>query len=447
MTILALVSGLTGFILFLALAWESHREVEPVAESRTLLMAVGWVLPSLAAVATGWPWLMALALVLPGLVLLGLLLVMVPSRRPDGFPPLTYPSKVDERSVMFARAALEPDTERFDHHYRDYPEHAAPDRRFRAKPGLLSPQSLKAEPLSFAAAEAGFRAVAELANLTTGEPSPERVDLQPGQAVEFLKGWARKLGALDVGVTSLRPEHIYATKGRGDHWGEPITLDHRWALALSVEMDHRQMATAPEGPTVMESAQQYLASGAIAVQIAEGLRRLGWRAEAHIDANYKVICPFVARDAGLGEIGRMGLLMTPRHGPRVRLAVVTTDLPLTQDESGLDPTVLDFCSLCEKCADICPSDAIAAGPRLGADGSYSWTINQEACFTYWCSVGTDCGQCIRVCPYSHPDTLIHGLVRRGLRHSALFRRTALKLDDLLYGRRPESREPPGWLRS
>jgi ferredoxin len=188
-----------------------------------------------------------------------------------------------------------------------------------------------------------------------------------------------------------------------------------------------------------------MASGAIAVQIAEGLRQLGWRAEAHIDANYKVICPFVARDAGLGEIGRMGLVMTPGLGPRVRFAVVTTDLPLVINESGADPSVLDFCSICEKCADMCPADAIVTGPRLDGDGALRWKINQEACFTYWCSIGTDCGQCIRVCPYSHPDTLMHNMVREGIRRSSRFRKVALVLDDFFYGRRPASQPSQKWL--
>ena len=63
-----------------------------------------------------------------------------------------------------------------------------------------------------------------------------------------------------------------------------------------------------------------------------------------------MIAPLVARDAGLGEIGRMGLLMTPRLGPRVRLGVVTTDLPLAPNEAGDDLSVLDFCTRCKKCA-------------------------------------------------------------------------------------------------
>ena len=98
------------------------------------------------------------------------------------------------------------------------------------------------------------------------------------------------------------------------------------------------------------------------------IRRLGWAAEAHIDAHYEVVCTLVARDAGLGEIGRMGLLMTPRLGPRVRLAVVTTDLPLVADVPTSDPTVLDFCDVCRKCADICPAHAVPAGAPAGTPG-------------------------------------------------------------------------------
>ena len=89
------------------------------------------------------------------------------------------------------------------------------------------------------------------------------------------------------------------------------------------------------------------------------IRSLGYPARAHIDANYRVVCPLVARDAGLGEIGRMGLLMTPGPGPRVRLAVVTTDVPLVSDERLRDDSMIDFCTRCKKCAEVCQPDAIS----------------------------------------------------------------------------------------
>ena len=154
--------------------------------------------------------------------------------------------------------------------------------------------------------------------------------------------------------------------------------------------------TAPHAPTAMESAQQYVNAGVIAVQLAEFMHGLGYPARAHIDGNYRVICPLVARDAGLGEIGRMGLLITPELGPRVRLAVVTTDLPLLADERKYDKSVLDFCSRCKKCADNCPAKAIPIEERSVIAGAERWQINSEACFTYWCTVGTDCGRCMRV---------------------------------------------------
>ena len=438
MSVALIVSGLGGLLLLVGFAVLSHREAEPVACRRALWVGVIWAIPSGVALITGVLWLAYFALGLGALALVGMGFALLPTGRPRGFVPVPYPQSVDERNIMFSRAALEPGSERYTLHYDNHPEHIDSDRRFRAKPGLLSAKALKAEPLGFAAAEASFRAIGELSRLTEGEPAEKQIAMEPQQASDFLKGWARKLGALDAGVTELKPEHCYTVKGRGELWGEAVQLDHGWALAISVEMDHRQLASAPDAPTIMESAQQYMASGAIAVQIAEGLRQLGWRAEAHIDANYKVICPFVARDAGLGEIGRMGLVMTPGLGPRVRFAVVTTDLPLVINESGADPSVLDFCSICEKCADMCPADAIVTGPRLDGDGALRWKINQEACFTYWCSIGTDCGQCIRVCPYSHPDTFMHNMVREGIRRSSRFRKVALVLDDFFYGRRPAS---------
>jgi hypothetical protein len=76
----------------------------------------------------------------------------------------------------------------------------------------------------------------------------------------------------------------------------------------------------------MESAKQYVEASRVAVSLAAAIRYLGFPARAHIDGSYRVICPLIARDAGLGEIGRISLLMTPQHGPRVRLGVVTTSL-------------------------------------------------------------------------------------------------------------------------
>ena len=199
------------------------------------------------------------------------------------------------------------------------------------------------------------------------------------------------------------------------------------------------MDVAPKAEAIMESSQQYLESSKIAIQLTNFIRRLGYSAKPHFDGNYDLICPVVAKDAGLGEFGRMGLLMTPELGPRVRIAVVTTDIPLVIEENKYQPSVIDFCTICKKCADNCPASAISFDKMKDEDGVIRWKINHESCFTYWNITGTDCGKCIQVCPYSHPSNLMHNLVRKGISNSYLVANVALKMDDLFYGRKPKSK--------
>ena len=143
----------------------------------------------------------------------------------------------------------------------------------------------------------------------------------------------------------------------------------------------------------------------------------------------------VARDAGLGEIGRIGILMTPILGPRVRLGVVTTDMPLNPDQRMDGSSMIDFCTICKKCAENCPSRSIHFGDRTEIDGAWRWRINSDTCFRYWNAIGTDCGICMAVCPYSHPGNWAHNPVRWAIQRSGFARRVAVRMDDLFYGRK------------
>ncbi len=354
--------------------------------------------------------------------------------------------RVDERDVMFSRRLLEPGTSRYDEYYKRHPEHKAADDLFRKKPGLLNRRAVYFDPLTFPAADAFFQAVEEISSGITGPVAEVREKISPARITRFLKDWAEKLGAISSGVTVMQPYHYYHTGGRLYNYGEKIEPAHRFGFVFTVEMDREMINTGPLGATVMESAHQYFEAGKIAVVIAQYLRFLGYDARAHIDAHYQVVCPLVARDAGLGEIGRMGLLMTPRLGPRVRIGVVTTNAELIPDERKEDPSLTDFCFRCKKCALNCPAGAIPEGAPEKIDGVRRWQIKQEACYTYWTTVGTDCGRCVAVCPYSHPDNAFHRLVRWGIRHSWLIHKLALPLDALFYGKKPARGRVPEWLK-
>lgn len=376
----------------------------------------------------------------------GLLALLIPYKSPikitDSQPIIQH----DERDTMFSRCELVPESKRYINYYKQHPQKESLDNNFRQKPGLLASNALYYNKQAFEDAIVSFSAIKLLHNRVDGTPNKEKQQTNPKEISEYLIKWVKQLGALDVGFASLKPYHFYSIKGRGEEYGKKIESNHRFAIAFTVEMRREMIKPAPKASIVMESARQYLNSGEIAVQIAEFIRSMGYDARAHIDGNYQVICPLVARDAGLGEIGRMGLLMTPKKGPRVRIAVVSTNLKLITHSYKPDNSVLDFCIMCKKCASSCPSASIEfTQPKL-REGIKRWKINSESCYTYWCITGTDCGRCMSVCPYSHPEGGLHIFIRWGIKKSHLFRLIAVKMDDFFYGKKPKPHPLPSWLK-
>ncbi len=450
MTLLEILLTITGLLITLGFAAftltalrEGHIRAARRAAWFALAAIIAFTLLLLAPILAQQIAAAALALT----TLLSLVLFLLPGGQP--IQPSPPPSqRVDERTTIFARARLKPGTPRYNEYYNDHPEHQAPDDGFRANPGLLTPGAVHYDPLLSASPVGGFFLTESLRDAVDGPVAAGKVTRAPEQMTRFIKRLAAYHGALDVGVCQLQPYHIYSHIGRGvGTYGAPIALNHTYAIAFTVEMAHEMVNTGPRTPAVMESARQYAQSGAIAVILAAAIRALGYSARAHIDGNYRVIAPLVAKDAGLGEIGRMSLLMTPRLGPRVRLAVVTTDLPLVPDPPAHSPAMLDFCSICKKCAEVCPAQAILLGDRQAyPDGTLRWKIDPEKCYTYWTQIGTDCGRCMAVCPYAHADSPLHNLIRLGVRRSANFRRAAVALDDLFYGKKPKPHAPPDWLK-
>jgi len=433
-TFFLIILGLITFLGLVAFAYLSLREREHRAAhiALTLAMVISmplFLLPQLS---------LTMKLVLLGVIAAGVIAAVILFTLPIGRVERGHDvpvNRFDERDVIFARVNLVPGSRKFESYYARRPENRTIDDKFRALPGLLSPDALKADPLAFASAKASFALTEAMREEVEGPVAAERKELTEIQSTSMVKRLARFYGAVTVGITELHPYHIYSHIGRGTgEYGARITLGHRYAIAFTVEMDHGIMAQAPEAPVVMESARKYVQMGVIGLKLGYLIRSLGYPARAHIDGNYRVIAPLVARDAGLGEIGRMGILITPHLGPRVRLGVVTTDLPLMPDPRSDDTSVLDFCRICVKCAENCPSRAIPTGDRAEVEGALRWRIDADQCFRYWNTIGTDCGICMSVCPYSHPDNWGHNLVCWAVRRSGAARRVALKLDDLFYGR-------------
>lgn len=437
-----ILSACAFFIILLYTSYIFYTENEKRAAFRALI--IGLLLPIAYLIAWFYNYDILALVLLADIVLTGLLFIY-PFKTPATICDETPLNKIDERDVMFSRNELIQGSENYKIYYTKNPKKEVLDDLFRKEAGLCSEESIFAHTYGFAAAHASFFTVGQFKKAVDGEVNPNRKESNSEEMSSFLKTWGKKLGALDIGFCELKDYHLYSHRGRGEEYGNTVHNSHSHAIAFTVEMNEEMVQAAPQASIVMESAQQYLDSGRIAIQIAEFLRHLGYSARAHIDGNYQVVCPLVARDSGLGEIGRMGLLMTPKQGPRVRLGVVTTEFPLyTKDRKKLN-YMLDFCLRCKKCAEVCPSKSISLEDPKLVHGIKRWQINSESCFTYWSKAGTDCGRCMAVCPYSHPDNLLHNAIRFGIKYSPLFRRIAAPLDDFFYGRKPKPKKLPKWL--
>ncbi len=351
---------------------------------------------------------------------------MAPIREPD--------TRTDERDVMFARAARRPGTPAYEDYYARRPERRATDDHLRTLPELLVPGGRHYdEPVCREAAEY-FRAIESFV------PEPDVVtrwaEALRGtrDATDTVRRELVAMGALSAGTTRLDQRFIYTHKGRFDEdYGAPIDLTHPRAAVFLVEMDADAMWQAPEAPAIRESARQYWRAAALALTLEAALRAAGFQAKAHYDAHYDVILPPLAVAAGLGEMGRHNILVADRAGTRVRIGAVTTDAPLS-DGCPVSLGVSRFCEHCRKCATCCPSRALSAGKPVLDEGVARWPTHVERCYGYWRTVGTDCGICMAVCPFSHPDTPLHRLVRAALRRVPGLARMALWFDDRLYGR-------------
>ena len=366
--------------------------------------------------------------------------------------------RFDERETVFARnRSLRPGSEQYNQFYAEHPEYEAVDTERRklggsvGRPGSIDiPHHLP--NISASGASAALVMHLSYPHIVKPKGNPvfkgKTVSLSPEEATERVKGYTLSLGAKLVGVTEINPLWIYSHRGEifhdnWDEWGKPIELSHRFAVVFAVEMDFRMIAAAPHTPTSIDSMGRYAEGAFIATQIAAYIANLGYAATANHLRYYDTMLVPLAVDAGLGEMGRLGYLMTKKLGPRVRLGAVTTDLPLVPD-APVDIGVEDFCRICKKCAICCPSNAIPLGEPAEVNGTLRWKLNAETCFEYWGKAGTGCNICMRVCPWSHAATFPHQLIREAVSRTRMSRRLFLIMDDIFYGKKPKAKAAPGW---
>jgi reductive dehalogenase len=274
-------------------------------------------------------------------------------------------------------------------------------------------------------------------------PPGLKIDIDdPIEVTKDIKKAVTFFGASLAGVCKLDRSWVYSSAfPLRDQKSVPNELpdEYKYVIAIAVEMDYKAIGCSSTSPASAATGLGYSKMAFVAGLTAHYIRGLGYRA---IACGNDTACSIpIAIDAGLGELARNGLLITPDYGPRVRLAKVITDLPLVPDRP-IEFGVWNFCLKCEKCAVNCPSQSIAYGEptdkpnnRSNREGVLRWPINAEKCLMFWAANGTDCANCIRTCPFNKPAGRLHDFVRWAIRNTPRLNTLFLWGDDLFgYGK-------------
>lgn len=310
--------------------------------------------------------------------------------------------KIDERDTILSRIHYKKGTP-MHQYYDSHPEVLEVDEALRNRGSLFRKEAKQYDPILSKFVEGNFDFLDDLRQFSETRELPEKTMVDPKEITEKIKELSTHYGANLVGVTKMLDTHYYSKRGRrASTYGKDVGYPHPYGIVIAVEMDYDYMIQAPGIKECIETSNIYVKVAMIAMQISYFIRSLGYPARSHIDGDYLVNTPSVAVSAGLGAFGRIGLLVNENYGPRVRLAVITTDLPLIPDEKKAF-NLIDFCLLCRQCAKSCPSKAISEKKYTVENDVEGWQINQTSCFDEWLNQGTDCGICLRACPFFHQN--------------------------------------------
>jgi epoxyqueuosine reductase len=247
--------------------------------------------------------------------------------------------------------------------------------------------------------------------------------------VRQLKDWGRELGfgALGVARAALPEDEAWLKRwlALGRHGGmgwmarhgtrrsRPAELLPGTVTVISVRMDYLPPDAAPPEQVLADPGLAYISRYALGRDYHKVLRQ---RLQQLADRMTAVVGPFgyrvftdsapvlekaLARDAGLGWIGKHTNLLARDAGSWFFLGEIYTDLPLPVDAPGSA-----HCGSCTACIDACPTAAIVAPYELDARRCISYlTIEHEGAIPeeLRAAMGNriyGCDDCQLVCPWN-----------------------------------------------
>ena len=224
-----------------------------------------------------------------------------------------------------------------------------------------------------------------------------RRDAPSAQLTAEARAFAFSHEADAIGITPMDPLYVF----------EGYTINEPWVIVLALAHNYERLKQVPSDETngvgVTDVGEQYARGTRSSFALANWIRSQGYNACAYPGPSASallLIPPAIA--AGMGELGKHGSLISREFGSGVRLAGVTTDMPLVATATEPDRFCGDdFCSTCQVCMNACPPGAIADHKQM-VRGVERWYVDFDKCIPYFAE-SASCGICIAECPWTRPD--------------------------------------------
>lgn len=223
----------------------------------------------------------------------------------------------------------------------------------------------------------------------------QRNEASPRELSEQAIAFALSHEADDMGIAPMDPLYVF----------EGYTIEEPWVIILALAHNYERLKQVPSdesnGVGVCDVGDQYARGSRASYALSNWIRQQGYNATPYPGPGASallLIPPAIA--AGLGELGKHGSLISRHFGAGVRLAGVTTDMPLAATAPGRFGAD-EFCQTCQICTRACPPAAIVEHKQM-VRGVERWYVDFDKCIPYFTEAAS-CGICIAVCPWTRPD--------------------------------------------
>jgi ferredoxin len=206
---------------------------------------------------------------------------------------------------------------------------------------------------------------------------------------EVIRQKARELGYGEVGFTRNDAHYIYQSRKK------PLRNDLPSAICLALEQDYVKTQTIPSLDAEDTHFGTYEDQGPLSQELTDFIRDLGYSVQVSGPTwHYGPMIPLFV-EAGLGQLGANGQLLSPHFGSRARLQIIYTNAAVTHDKP-IDYGIHQFCNECKVCVDRCPGRALMPD-KVWYRGVEKNKLVFKRCRPVMARY-SGCGICMKVCP-------------------------------------------------